>query len=298
MKISLGSWAFSFGPYADDPVPFERIVHRLSQAGYDGIEISGFPPQVSLDQFSTAQSRSGLARLLGDHGLGVSGYSADFTSVNPCRQENRGRYLDLFRRYIELCAEIGSPMIRVDSGSAPGSLDDRDYQPAFERLASLWQEAAELAASAGLRVAWEVEPGFVFNKASEALAMHRAVNHPAFGILFDTAHAYMCAVVGARQHGVRETLPDGVAGMLALLGDRIGAIHLIDSDGTLYADETSTHRPFGEGRIDFAALVPALLALPGIGWWTVDLSFWPGAWDLVERELAWVRGLLARTVAR
>ena len=32
MKISLGSWAFSFGPFADNPIPFEKTVKRLSDA--------------------------------------------------------------------------------------------------------------------------------------------------------------------------------------------------------------------------------------------------------------------------
>jgi len=25
----MGSWAFSFGPYSDHPIPFEQIVERL-----------------------------------------------------------------------------------------------------------------------------------------------------------------------------------------------------------------------------------------------------------------------------
>ena len=54
MKVSLGSWAFSFGPFADNPIPFEKTVKRLSEAGYDGIEICGFPPHITLDQASLA----------------------------------------------------------------------------------------------------------------------------------------------------------------------------------------------------------------------------------------------------
>jgi sugar phosphate isomerase/epimerase len=294
IRVSLGSWAFSFGPYADHPVSFEQAVERLAQAGYDGIEISGFAPHISLDRYPTPESRRAVARLLGDCGLGVSGYSPDLTEVNPCGEGSRTRYLDLFRRYLDLCADLSIPMIRVDSGSAPGSLDEREYQEAFHRVAGTWREAAALASQAGIRVAWEFEPGFVFNKPSEAIAMHEEVAHPAFRILFDTAHAYLVATVGARQQGRKETLAGGVAGLLAKLRDRIGAVHLIDSDGTLYADETSTHVPFGEGCIDFAPVIPALLRLPGVDWWCIDMCFCPGSWELVERELAWVRDMLAR----
>ncbi len=236
MKVSLGSWAFSFGPFADNPIPFEKTVKRLSDAGYDGIEICGFPPHVTLDQYPTKESRQKLVRFLQDNRLGVSGYAADFTGVNPVVAGNKQKYLDLFRRNVEMCADIGSPNIRVDSIAAPGSIEDRDYQAAFDRLADVWRDAAGIAQQGGIRMVWEFEPGFAFNKPSEVIAMHQAIGHPNFWVMFDTSHAYMCAVVGARQHGAKETLPGGVSEFLDKLRGRIGSIHLIDSDGTLHGD--------------------------------------------------------------
>jgi sugar phosphate isomerase/epimerase len=292
MKVSLGSWAFSFGPFADNPIPFEKTVRRLSEAGYDGIEICGFPPHVTFDQYPTKESRQNLVQFLRDNRLGVSGYAADFTSVNPVMPGNKQKYLDLVRRNVEMCVDIGSPNIRVDSIAAPGSIEDADYRAAFDRLADVGRDAAGIAQQAGIRLVWEFEPGFAFNKPSEVLAMHQKVGHPNFWILFDTSHAYMCAVVGARQHGARETLPGGVAEFLGKLKGRIGAIHLIDSDGTLHGDETSTHRPFGEGSIDFAAIAPKLLEVPRIEWWCIDMCFWAGSWELVEPSLRFVRSLL------
>ncbi len=293
MKISLGSWAFAWGAYADNPIPFDRIVKRLAEAGYDGIEVCGFPPHVTLQRYPTRDSRQEVVRLLADAGLDVSGYAADFSAANPTAPENRQKYLELFRRNVEMCADIGSPSIRVDSVASPGSIPDADYQAAFNRLAEVWREAAAIAQRAGIRVVWEFEPGFAFNKPSEVVAMHDQVGHPNFQLMFDTSHAYMCAVVGARQHGAKETLPGGVSELLAKLEGRIGHVHLIDSDGTLHGDETSTHRPFGEGLVDFRGLRPQLLAIPGIEWWTIDLCFWPGSWELVEASHKFVADLLA-----
>ena len=293
MKISLGSWAFSFGPFADNPIPFEKTVKRLSEAGYDGIEICGFPPHVTLDKYPSKESRKNLVRFLNDHKLGVSGYAADFTSVNPAVAGNKQKYLDLFKRNVEMCADIGSANIRVDSIAAPGSIDEKDYRAAFERLADVWHDAAGIAQQGGVRLVWEFEPGFAFNKPSEVLTMHQQVGHPNFMIMFDTSHAYMCAVVGARQHGDKDILIGGVDEFLAKLKGRIGAIHLIDSDGTLHGDETSTHRPFGEGFIDFKALAPKLLEVPNIEWWCIDMCFWAGSWELVEPSLKFVRNLLS-----
>lgn len=292
MKLSLGSWAFSFGPYAASPVPLDKIIERLSQAGYDGIELSGFPPHVALEDYLSSESRSRLAHSIADYDLGISGYSADLSSVNPTVEGQKQKYLRLFQRHIELCADLGSPLIRVDTVSAPGSVAEKEYEKAFDRLADTWHDAAGIAASSGVRVAWEFEPGFVFNKPSEVMAMHRQVDHANFRIMFDTCHAYMCGVVGARQQGTREILAGGVGEFLQKLSGRIGAVHLIDSDGTLHGDETSTHRPFGQGLVDFESLTPRLLELPDIEWWTIDMCFWAGSWELIDASRSYVTRLL------
>jgi sugar phosphate isomerase/epimerase len=292
LKISLGSWAFSFGPYAGDPVPLRRIIERVAESGYDGIELSGFPPHVSLEDFPDTGSRRELARFIADHGIGISGYSGDFSWVNPTIDGYRQKYLDLLHRLVDLCADLGSPMLRVDTVSAPGSLEDPEYQRAFDRLASLWHESAEIAADAGVAVAWEFEPGFVFNKPSEVIALHTKVGHPNFRLMFDTCHAHMCSVVGARQHGPKEVLPGGIKEFLEKLSGRIGAVHLIDSDGTLHGDETSTHRPFGQGVIDFEGLTPRLLEVAGVDWWTIDMCFWAGSWELIDSSRRYISRLL------
>jgi sugar phosphate isomerase/epimerase len=290
MKISLGSWAFSFGPYSDHPISFEDTAKRLASTGYDGIEVCGFPPHITLDTYPSVESRAALAAFLRDLNLGVSGYAADLTAANPVVADRR-TYLDLFARNCEICADIGSPAIRVDTVAAPDSIAAADYDAAFHRVADTWRAAAGIAQNLGIRMVWEFEPGFAFNKPSEVVAMHDAAGHPNFKVMFDTSHAYMCGVVGARQHGEKETLPGGVGQFLSMLEGRIGAIHLIDSDGTLHNNETSTHRPFGEGYIDFQSLTPHLLAVPGIEWWCIDLCFWPHSWELVEPSLEFVSKL-------
>ena len=88
--------------------------------------------------------------------------------------------------------------------------------------------------------------------------MHQQVAHPNFYLMFDTSHAYMCAVVGARQHGAKEDAAGRRARVSEKLEGRIGAIHLIDSDGTLHGDETSTHRPFRRGLHRFPSARAAI----------------------------------------
>ena len=79
--------------------------------------------------------------------------------------------------------------------------------------------------------------------------------------------------------------PGGVAEFLTMLHGSIGAIHIIDSDGSLYMDDTSTHVPLGQGLIPWDNLGPRLLAVPNVDWWCADLCFYPNAWELIDENL-------------
>lgn len=289
MKISFGSWAFIFGPHARSPLNLGESARLIAAAGYDGIEISGFPPQLTLD--ATREERGEAKRILDDLGLGISAYAPDFTMINPLMERNHQRYLDMVRKALDLCVEMGSPAMRVDSIAAPGSIPDSEYVASSQRLAALWHESAEVAAEHKVRIIWEFEPGFVFNKPSEVVELYERVGHPNFQILFDLSHAYLCSVAGARQQGKMETLPGGVAEFLQMLSGRIGHLHLVDTDGTLYGEETSMHCPFGEGVIDFAALAAQLRAIPGIAWWCVDLAFRSDQERVLRSSLEFARKL-------
>ncbi len=142
--------------------------------------------------------------------------------MNPVTEGNQQKYLDLFERNTRNVRGYRQSADSRGFGREAG-LDrgEEDYEAAFDRLAGVWNSAAGIAQKAGIRLNWEFEPGFAFNKPSEILAMHAKVAHPNFRLMFDTSHAYMCAVVGARQHGARETLPGGVAELLKKLKGRI-----------------------------------------------------------------------------
>ena len=295
-KIALGSWAFVFGPYASDPVPFEKTAERMASAGYDAIEICGFDEHVSFESHSTKESRKELRSRLDSLGLECAGYGGDHTKFDPTEADKKEGYLDHFSRVVELCSDLDIHDIRVDTVAPPNKYkDDSDHQSAKHRIAEAFHNAAEKAQQAEMRMHWEFEPGFIFNKPSEIVELYNLVNHPNFYVMYDTSHAYMCAVIGARQHGDKETLAGGTEELLANLQGKIGAIHLIDSDGTLHDNETSTHNPFGTGYIDFQSITPKLLEIPNVDYWTIDMCFWPGSWQLVESQLAYVKKLLDET---
>ncbi len=291
-KLSLGSWAFSFGPFSKDPWSFPKVLQFISEAGYDGVEINGFRPHPHPDDYDTPAKCKDLLKEIEGYGLGISGYAPSFADVPPAEVDPE-TYLSVFRKSLVFCTNCGISILRVDTVSPPVSLRADEYETRFTRLSNTWHAAAEEAAKAGVNVVWEFEPGFWLNKPSEVQRVISEVNHENFKLLFDTSHAYMGSVVGARQTGDPELLNGGVAEYARLLSAMVGHLHLIDSDGTLHNHETSTHTAFGKGYIDFKvvlnALKPVIREMP---WWCVDFCFNPHTPTAGKDAVPFVRSLM------
>ena len=272
-KITIGSWAFAFGPFSNDPWDFSRILQYASNAGYDGVEINGFFPHPNPINYDSSVKRKNLRKEIESYNLGISGYAPDFTSAPPAIVEKE-KYVDLVKKYVQFSKDIGTDILRVDTVSPPELLSETEYNERFSRLVSTWQASAEIATQEGMKIVWEFEPGFWLNKPSEVKRLVETIDHPAFQVLFDTSHAYMSGVIGARQTGEKEVLTGGIIEYAKMLEDYIGHFHLIDSDGTLHDEETSTHAEFGSGSVDFKAFFTELKPIiTKLDWWCVDFCF-------------------------
>jgi len=282
-KISIGSWAYTIGPYAANPVPWEEVIKKVKELGFDGVELGGFPPHPNPDNMPKKEQRDACKKQLAKLGLGWSGLAADLWKQHLIDTDDNSAYLECFRKNLQFCVDLGIPAIRVDSVAPPTIFDNINAETAHKRAAKTWKVCAAEAADKGVRVTWEFEPGFAFNKPSDVLRIVDEVDDDNFGVLFDTCHGYMVAVTGARQPGKKESLPGGVVELARKLRGKINHIHLIDSDGTLHGGETSTHAPFGKGKINFDELLPEL-AKNDVDWWTIDLCFWPDAWAVTAES--------------
>jgi sugar phosphate isomerase/epimerase len=43
-RTSIGSWAYTIGPYASNPIDFDTVCDRLKELGFEGVELGAFPP--------------------------------------------------------------------------------------------------------------------------------------------------------------------------------------------------------------------------------------------------------------
>lgn len=298
-RSSIGSWAYTIGPYAEHPIDFDTVVTRLKELGFSGVELGAFPPHPNPGNpngpdegwggaMPEKSQRAELKAQMQERGMGLSGIAANLWGEKLINTDDTAKYISEFKRNCEFAQDLGIGSVRVDTVQPPTILREIDYATAMKRVVETWKTCCAIAADHGLQVTWEFEPGFAFNKPSDVLRIHDAVDQHNFGILYDTCHGQMVGVVGARQDGQKETFPNQVEFIRSLEG-RINHIHLIDSDNTCHKDaqgndETSAHPPFGLGVLNFDEIMPALLKSAELphDWWTVDLCFWPDAWQATE----------------
>jgi sugar phosphate isomerase/epimerase len=282
-KLSVGTWAFCFGPYVDNPIELDIVLEGVARMGFDGVSLGGFKPHAHPDLYPTYSDRKKLVKKINDCGLEVAEYGADLWSLDSLGDRNA--YIDLFTKYLQMAADCGFSMIRVDTGHPPIIPLNMNYQEVKNTIIEIFQQFCELAQPYGITIVWEFEPGFFFNKPSEIMNIYSWVNRDNFMYLLDTCHAHMCASVGARQLGETETLEDGAYELIGLLKGKIKIVHLIDSDNTLHDADTSTHAPLGSGVLDFPKIIKALEKADYEGpWFALDLCFWPNAWDIVKES--------------
>lgn len=298
-RISIGSWAYTIGPYASNPIDFETVCAKLKALGFDGVELGAFPPHPNPGNPNGANDawpgamperaqRQELRAQMAERGLALSGIAANLWGEKLINTDDQTKYVEEFRKNSEFCKDLGIEGIRVDCVQPPTIIREVPYGTAMQRVVHAWKQCCDIAAGNGQYVTWEFEPGFAFNKPSDVVRIHDAVNKPNFGLQYDTCHGQMVGVMGARQEGEKETFPTQVD-LIRKLSGRINHIHVIDSDNKCHKDangndETSAHPPFGLGILNFDEIMPELLKASHVShdFWTIDLCFWPDAWAATE----------------
>lgn len=280
-------------PYDEAPEPFESVLDRAAALGYDGVEVGFFAPHPAAADLDTPARRRAYRAALDSRGLGLAGVVANFDGC-PSILTNAGNdpFLATLDAQLDICADIGADVLRLEITDPPQVMRGIDRATAHTRLVETWLEAARHGEERGVRVGWEFEPGTPFNAPSEILRVVDDVDHPWFGIIYDTTQGHNCTLGRGQIDDPPETLDGGQVELLRRLAGRITHVHLIDSNGTLAEDRFSNHIPFGEGDVDWDAVMPALVAAGSRDdWWTVDVCFRPDAWPVFEAALPFLRRL-------
>ncbi|MGC8848889.1 MAG: sugar phosphate isomerase/epimerase family protein [Candidatus Bathyarchaeia archaeon] len=298
-KLGCGTWPYMFPPYAARPYTLEECLEMISKLGFDGVELSGFKPHAHPDLYPSKRDRADLSAKIAGYGLEIAGIAADLSGypIASPYEDVRRKHGEAFERFLEFCVDLDIKGMRVDTVSGPEGVPGVPYEDAWRRVVSTFKSYSEKAEDSGITLVWEFEPGFMFNKPGEVVKLLKEVNHPNFKAMVDTCHAHCCGI------GLNQAPPlDVIDAPLSKIASEfirrlkgwIGHVHLIDSNNTLNPHNTSTHCPFNLGVIDFDAVMQALRDVGYKGWLSLDLCFWPQAWEATEPCKKFLDGLKAK----
>jgi sugar phosphate isomerase/epimerase len=197
----------------------------------------------------------------------------------------RGRWLEEFRDRAQLVRTLGGECIGVWPG---GGLRGQTIDQAIARLGESFRQAAKVAGELGLTPAFEIEPPFVFNTEAHMRRIFEEANHPGLKVIYDPSHFDLMSGSTGRPHE-----------MLRRIGvERVGYVHLTDTDGTLRDGATSKHLPCGDGHVDIAASLATLWEGGFRGWLMIDAWEIPDPYDACRKgQHAIDRAAARRTAA-
>ena len=305
--LGCGAWPYMFPPYSARPYTIDECLKMISDLKFDGVELSGFRPHAHPETYKTKKDRTDLEERIKSYHLEICGIAADLSSypVASPHTDMRRKHEELFSNSLRFCNDLGIKAMRVDTVTGYQGPADVEYRGAWRMAVDAFKKYAKKAQDAGVRLVWEFEPGFMFNKPVEVVRLLEEVGHPYFTAMVDTCHAHCCGI-GLNQGKERERFNgypidvidapvSKIAGeFIRKLKGHIGHMHLIDSDNTLNQHHTSTHVPLGKGIIDFDNVMRALEDIGYSGWLSLDLCFWPDAWSATKDCKAYLDGLVKR----
>lgn len=252
--------AYSTNGFTEVDLP--TAIRRIADHGYAGVELLADRPH--WHPAADYRDRQAVISALRSTGLAVSNVNANTamalwpewmpeTVFEPSLSNRdpavRRRRLDYSEAALDFAAAVGATCVSVTSGRTESAVPPSEGRSWF---ADSLDELCERAASRGLRVGIEYEPGLLVETAAEVRRLIDEVGHPVLGANLDVGHA-ICAGENPLES-------------IELLADRIWNVHLEDIRGRKHF-----HLIPGEGDIDFAAVAAALDGIDYGAFVTVEL---------------------------
>jgi sugar phosphate isomerase/epimerase len=221
--------------------PLDWVLDRVTAMGLQAIELGAgaWPgnahcnPAVLLKDHTALNS---YRKAIADHGLIVSALSCHGNPLHPDRVA-AVEYDRVYRDTVILAEAMEVPVVNLFSG-CPGDSDNAKYPnwvtcawpPDYtnmlkwqweEKVIPYWQEAGKFAEDHGVKLAFEMHPGFVVYNPETLLRLRNAVG-PVIGANYDPSHLFWQGI-------------DPVASVRAMAG-MIYHVHAKDT----YIDQANT----------------------------------------------------------
>jgi len=268
--VGLNGFASASGKYTKT-YPIWEILDFTSRTGFDGVELVEGWPMGNYPSAGEKERIDSLRRLYDCYGLQVFSIQTGAGGAFSPDETEREAWLETFRDRARFAKAVGCDCIGTWPG---GGLRGQTIDEAIECLADSFRKAADIAAGLGLVPTFEIEPPFVFNTEEHMERIFQTTNHPALRTTYDPSHYDLMNGSTGKPHE-----------MLKRIGvERIGYVHLTDTDGALRDGGTSKHLPCGDGHVDVDLSLRTLKEGGFCGWVMID------AWEIPDPYDACVKG--------
>jgi sugar phosphate isomerase/epimerase len=192
-------------PYGN--LPLATALDKLAEVGVEAVELGtgNYPGAAHCDPdalLDDAGARRELRSAVGSRGMIISALSQHGNPLHPDAAVAKTAH-ETWRKTVRLAAQLEVPVVNAFSG-CPGS-DESSTRPNWvtcwwppefaetlewqwaERVVPYWQAEAAFAEAEGVRIAFEMHPGFVVYNPESLLRLRDAVG-PVIGANFDPSH--------------------------------------------------------------------------------------------------------------
>lgn len=260
------------------PMPFAQQCAWAAAVGYAGLELAPFTLSDE-PHLMIAQERAAIRRAAADAGVAITGLhwlllAPKGLSITSPDDAVRARTVDVMRRLVELCADLGASVLVHGSPGQRAIAPGETRETAVGRACDAFARVADEARRAG--VVYCIEPLAtaetpVINTIAEAAAIVDAVGSPALRTMIDCAAA-------ARME------PEPLAAVVDrwLPTGRIAHVQVNDPN----------RRGPGEGEIAFAPVLAALVRNGYGGVVAVEpFKYVPDGQACAARALGYLKGI-------
>lgn len=179
-KISLNAYSFN-EPLRSGKTNLDAVMDFCAEHGFDAIDLTGyyFPgyPEIPADDYIYHLKKKAHTLGLGISGTGIRN---EFTEPDAAKRATEVAFV---KRWIEVAAKLGAPVIRIFSGKAlPAGYG---WETVAGWIAEDIRACAEYGKQHGVIVAMQNHNDFI-KTADEAIRLINLVNHEWFGLVLDT----------------------------------------------------------------------------------------------------------------
>ncbi|HIE27402.1 TPA: sugar phosphate isomerase/epimerase [Candidatus Poribacteria bacterium] len=240
----------------------EEICRIVRESGFDSMEVCRIPFFEKLITKGTRQTFAGWAEKIG---LSLYGFDA-WVDFDP--YQARDEAILGFQEAIDFAADLNLGQVITHDGFKP-IWEGKSPKSCLQVLIPFFQEVADVAKHAGLKVVLEPHPDTLSMDDAFAIDLVDGIGRENLGLVYDCCH-----------YGVGQ--PDTYVQAIEKLSHRIYHLHFSDGDRRTYA----LHLPLGEGELDLDAIIEALKAVGFRGTLTNDLFNYPLLEDGARRNAA------------